>query len=324
MNGVKPVLVVSKCLGHASCRYDGSIIGDSFVKSLMPYVTFIPVCPEVAIGLSIPRQALRIINNEGEKLVFSMTGEDVTDKMNNFSKEFLTSLQKDDLDGFILKGRSPSCGIKDVKIYNSFGKSPKLSYKTTGLFGKAIGEDFPDFPVEDEGRLSNFNIREHFLIRIWTRASFKEVLKENKIKALIDFHSDNKYLFMALSPGYLKILGKLVANDKKIPIKDLLREYKLSLDKLLSVPPSTSRNVNMLLHIFGYFSKDLNNNEKAYFLETIEKYRSKKIPFSVPLSILNSWNARFQNEYLNRQTIFSPFPSELINVTDSGKGVHIK
>lgn len=321
MKIIRPLVVVSKCLAHDNCRYDGTMIGDPFVKSLLPYVDFIPVCPEVEIGLSTPRKSLRIIEDNGEKLVVSSTSEDLTDKMHSFSMDFIKSLKGKGIDGFILKGRSPSCGIKEVKVYKGTDNASKLPYKTKGIFARNIYEYFPDFEIEEEGRLSNYNIREHFLIKLWTRASFKGVMKSGTIKSLVDFHSNNKYLFMALSPGNLKTLGKIVANNDKLDINDIINNYELNLNKLLKVPPQTGRNINMLLHIFGYFSKYLNDKEKAYFLETIEKYRSKKIPFSVPLSILNSWNARFQNEYLVRQTIFSPFPEDIINVTDSGKGL---
>lgn len=320
---IKPRVVISKCLEHDKCRYDGSMINNEFIEKLKEYVDFTPVCPEVEIGLPIPRQALRIILSEKEEqsLVFSRTGEDITEKMQSFSNGFLDDLNKSEIDGFILKSRSPSCGMKDVKMYKTFGKAPSIPKKTKGIFAKQVLESFPDIVLEDEGRLSNYNIRESFLINIFTSAFFRKVKEEKNLNSLIKFHSENKYLLMALSQGKLKQLGKLVGNTEGKKIDQILEEYEPILYKALGTMLNTGRNVNMLLHLFGYFSKDLTTNEKGFFLEELEKYRNKKVPFSVPLSLIHSWVIRFGNEYLLKQTIFEAFPSELINVTDSGKGV---
>lgn len=318
----KPNIVVSKCLEHGNCRYDGSRISDTTVKRLMKHVNFIPLCPEMEIGLPSPRQALRIIEDKGvESLVFSLTGEPISDKMNDYSKSQSDRLSSMELDGFILKSRSPSCGIKDVKVYKSHGKSNVVPKKVKGYFGREMCEVFPQLAIEDEGRLTNFGIREHFYTRIYTHALFREVKSKNSINELIKFHSECKYLFMAYSQNILKQMGKLVANHDKENISNILDSYEILLDKLLSSQPGTMRYVNVMLHIFGYFSNELNNKEKAYFLDTIEKYREKRIPQSAVMSILQSWVVRFDNEYLASQRIFEPFPKELVEVTDSGKGV---
>ena len=112
---VKPNVVSSKCIEFAHCRYNGNIITSEVVRELKNYVNFIPVCPEVEIGLRVPRKSIRIIQ-EGEdlKLVQSSTGLDVTEKMNTFANEFLESLK--DVDGFILKYKSPSCGTKNTPL----------------------------------------------------------------------------------------------------------------------------------------------------------------------------------------------------------------
>jgi uncharacterized protein YbgA (DUF1722 family)/uncharacterized protein YbbK (DUF523 family) len=320
---LKPRIVISKCLEHDKCRYDGSMINNEFIEKLKDYVDFTPVCPEVEIELPIPRQALRIIilDDEEKRLIFSRTGEDITEKMQSFSQKFLQGLNQSEIDGFILKSRSPSCGMKDVKMYKTFGKAPTLPKRTKGIFAEQVLEKFPDRVLEDEGRLSNYNIRESFLINIFTSAFFRKVKEEKNINALIKFHSENKYLLMALSQVNLKKLGKLVGNTEGKKIEQILEEYEPILYKALATMLNTGRNVNMLLHLFGYFSKDLTTKEKGFFLEELEKYRNKKVPFSVPLSLIHSWVVRFENEYLLQQTIFEAFPSELINVTDSGKGV---
>jgi uncharacterized protein YbgA (DUF1722 family)/uncharacterized protein YbbK (DUF523 family) len=318
----KPTILLSKCIEHEPCRYDKTMIKSEVIRRLMPYVKYITVCPESDIGLPIPRQALRIIvAGEDSKLVFSKSGEDITDKMKEFSHEFLKSISSQEIHGAILKSRSPSCGIKDVKIYKSCGKSCALSQKTSGLFAESFIEKHPDIPIEDEGRLTNYNIREHFFTRIFTLADYKSIKDRKSINELIKFQSKNKYLLMAHSPGNLKTLGKLTANNSDLDISEIFDTYECYLNKALANRPSPMRNVNMLLHLFGYFSKDITKDEKVFFLDNLESYADKKVPFSVPLAIIHAWVIRFENEYLLNQTIFEAFPSELIEVTDSGKGL---
>lgn len=319
----KPRIVISKCLGHVNCRYDGTMINSDLVDSLAPFVEYVSVCPEMEIGLPVPREALRIIRNEqGEdRLVFSKNGTDKTDEMMDFSKAFLSTLDENDIDGFILKHRSPSCGINDVKVYLGTGKSQALPARTTGLFGRSVELMFPHIPLENEGRLLNFNIRENFMIRIFMLRDFKKVRASAKMSALIKFHSDNKYLLMAFSQRYLAAMGKVAANHEGLVFSDVVKAYEDLLVKSLEQPPSISRNVNVLLHVFGYFKKYLNSDEKAFFLENLELYNEKRVPFSVLISILKSWVIRFDEPYLKGQTLFEPFPSRLFEVTDSGKGL---
>ncbi|CAH2212544.1 YbgA family protein [Tepidibacter aestuarii] len=319
-----PNIILSKCIEHDNCRYNGSKINNDFIKTLKSHVNFVTVCPETSIGLSTPRDALRLVSKDDKEnfnLVFSKTGDDLTDKMHSFSNIFLKDISDKGIDGFILKSRSPSCGIKNVKVYKSHGKSPALPKRGSGLFASKIYEYFPDAVIEDEGRLTNFDIREHFLTKIYTKSDFKNVKKDKSIKSLIDFQSKNKYLLMSHSPGYLKKMGKLTANTESKDISDIISDYEIYLNKALSIPSKPNRNINMLLHLFGYFSKHLSFSEKAFFLETLEKYNNKKIPFCVPLTMINSWVMRFENEYLHNQTIFEPFPSELIQTRDSGKTI---
>ena len=169
---LRPKIVISKCIEHDHCRYDGSMIPSDFVKALMPYVDFIPVCAEMEIGLGVPRDTVRIVSVGGEtKLIQPATNLDVTDRMRDFSIQYLNSLPE--VDGFILKFRSPSCGMKDIKVYSGTSKSGAIS-KASGFFGGAVVKLFADLAIEDEGRLRNFNIREHFLTKIYALAAFEK------------------------------------------------------------------------------------------------------------------------------------------------------
>jgi len=317
----KPTIVISRCIEHEECRYDKSMIRSEVVEQLLPYINVITVCPEMAIGLPSPRESLRLVkgSNDSEHLVFSRTGEEKTLELTKYSKEFLTGLKHSDIDGFILKHRSPSCGYHDVRIYKGLGKAMLLPEKTQGVFGRAIKEIFPHVPIENEGRLRSYNLRENFLIAVFTLRTFKNMIIGGDVEKFIRFHSVNKYMFMALSPSQSKLVGKLVANHQKIPFASLIDEYEAILVNMLTMPLTRNKNINVLSHMFGYFKDELSYEEKDYFIETLELYRQKKLPYSVPLAILKSWAIRFEEYYLLEQTIFEPFPKVLFDITDSGK-----
>ncbi|MCF7793912.1 MAG: DUF523 and DUF1722 domain-containing protein [Candidatus Cloacimonetes bacterium] len=318
---IRPKIVVSKCIEYAACRYNGLKISSPIVRKLQEFVDIIPVCPEVEIGLGIPREAVRLVKQGNEiKMLKSMSGDDHTKDMQDFSERFLSGLNV--IDGFILKSRSPSCGIKDVKLYRQIGKVPAINTKAIGLFGKAVSGKFGFLAIEDEGRLTNLFIREHFLTKLYTLARFRELPRT--MKNLVEFHTKNKYLFMAYNQTQLKLAGKIVANHEKLSISDVFEKYEEALHRIFRNSPRTSTNINVLMHILGYFSKQLITEEKSYFLEQLELYRAKQIPLIAITSILQSWIIRFDQKYLKDQTYFEPFPPELMHITDSGKGRIIK
>lgn len=317
---IKPTIVVSKCLGFEPCRYNGGMQNDEFVKKLHNYVDFIAVCPEVEIGLTTPRDPIRIVQKkESISLVQPKTGIDVSKSMYEFSNEFLTSLS--DVDGFILKSRSPSCGVKDVKIYPSEEKGGGSS-KGKGFFAAVAQERFPHLAIEDEGRLKDFKIREHFLTKIFILSEFREINKRKSMRELIDFHSKNKLLFMAYNQKYLKILGNVLGNNNKKTEEEVFKLYEEGLHGLLARSPRYTSNINVLMKAMGFFSDKLSHNEKNFILDTIEKYRTGNVPFSVPLYVIKSNVVRFNEERLLNQSFFNPYPQELVEMRDSGKLVH--
>jgi len=309
---VRPKVVISKCIEFDNCRYDGSLIPSDFVKALKPHVDFSPVCAEMEIGLGVPRDSIRIVSVNGEPtLLQPTTGLDVTEKMRDFSTQFLGSLS--DIDGFILKYRSPSCGMKNVKVYSGPAKAGSLS-KIPGFFGGAVVNSFPDLAIEDEGRLRNFNIREHFLTKLYALASLRKVQNEGSISELIQFHTANKLLLAAHSQKESRILGNIVANRESMTFAEQALLYRYHLAEALKRPPKYTSKVNVLMHSLGYFSDELSHGEKAYFLQNIQRYKERRVPFSVLLAMLQSWIARFGEDYLDNQTFFEPFPDDLIDL----------
>ncbi len=318
MEREKPNILVSACVEFKSCRYNGQCINSPEVRGLMEYVNFIPVCPEVAIGLPVPRDPIRLVQGSDKSvlLVDSENGKDYTSSMDQFIESFLNTL--DTVDGVILKGRSPTCGIGNVRIYPSHGKVTQLHSKETGLFGRAVLERYPEAPIEDEGRLNNLSIREHFLTRLYTIHQFNQLT--GTMGALVEFHSSSKYLMMAYNQHLLKEAGKLTANHDRLEPAQVYRRYRSLLTNMFSQPPKIQSTINVLQHLFGYVSKNLNAKEKSFFLESLERYRHKQIPLAGVTAQLQSWILRFDSPYLARQTFFQPFPEGLQSIFDSSKG----
>jgi uncharacterized protein YbgA (DUF1722 family)/uncharacterized protein YbbK (DUF523 family) len=315
---VRPIVVISKCLEFEAVRYDGSIVHNDFVRAIKPYVDFMPVCPEVEIGLGVPRAPVRIVQDGGRRrLIQPATGADVTEKMEAFATSFLDGLEA--VDGFILKSRSPSSGIKDVKIYAGAEKAAPVG-KGPGFFGGAVLARFGHLAVEDEGRLKNLRLREHFLTKLFAIASFREVKTSGRFGELVKFHTDNKFLFMAYNQTRLRALGKTAANRERVPAAEAIQAYEEEFYAALARPSRRTANINVLMHGLGYFSKQLSHEERRFFLNLLEEYRAGRVPLSVPLTVLREYVVRFGEEYLASQTFFSPYPEVLVDLTDSGKG----
>jgi len=310
---VTPKVVLSRCIEIDPCRYNGLKIASDFVKKLIPYVEVIPVCPEVEIGLGTPRDALRIVMNEDKmRLVQPKTELDFTEKMEKFVNSFLDSLPE--IDGFILKGRSPTSAISDAKIYTSTKPGAALKGKGPGFFGKAVLEKFSHLAIEDEGRLRNPNIKSHFLTKLYTLASFRVIKKLESREAIVKFHSENKLLLKAYNEKEMRILGKIVAKRDQYTMGNLISVYEEHLLEALKRAARCGSQINVLMNSMGYFSKSLSGEEKRFFLKSLDDYKTGVIPLSVLKGIFNSWLIRFQDNYLLSQTFFEPYPNDLADI----------
>ena len=308
----QPKVVVSRCLEFDHCRYNGGMISSHVVAKLKNHVDFLPICPEVEIGLGVPRDPVRVIRDKGGyRLVQPSSGKDVTENMNAFCSSFLDSIE--DVDGFILKYRSPSCGLKDVKVYPSAGGQGVVE-KSSGYFGGAVLERFPFLPVEDEGRLRNARIKEHFLTTLFAFAAFRKVKSEGSMKDLISFHTQNKFLLMVYNQAELRKLGEMTANREGKPFKELIPDYEEHLYSAFSRAPRYTSTINVLMHALGYFSDQLSSREKALFFEWVQKYREGRTSLCPAINTIRSWITRFETDYLMNQTFFEPYPEDLMEI----------
>ena len=318
----KPIILISACIEHEHSRYDGTMISSLVVKELKPFVTFIPVCPEMAIGMSSPRDAVRLTKKKGDiiRLTTTLKGIDFTKEMNIFSHNFLEKHKNTNFDGFIFKAKSPTCGIDKIKIYSGTIESSSFDTIDNGFFSDIICNNYNSYPRETERRLSNFNIREHFYIRIFTTSKLRSIMY-SPIKNLVLFHSQHKYLFMTFSSLKMKKLGQIVANNEAYDLKTVYDLYRDNLILMLINPPSKRKRLNVLTHMYGYFKTLLSEKEKAFYFETEQDYVDSRIPFSSVLQMIKSFAVRFNQTYLLEQTIFCPYPKVLLKQRDSGKKI---
>lgn len=314
---VRPKILISKCLEHDTCRYDGEVIKHAFIRKMIQFVDFYTICPEVEIGMGIPRDPVRIVLVNGKKELFQpVTEVYLTEKMNTFCVNAISGLE--DLDGFILKNRSPSCGINDVKIFLGTKKSAG-SKRGAGFWGEMVQKRFSGYPMEDEGRLNNFFLREHFLTSIYVWARARMAKQRQSFKALLQFHRVHKLLFMAYNQAGAKRLGAICGNHKRIETAKVWDLYFEEVRKILAKPPKFTSMINALMHAYGGVSKGLSPVERNFFLRTLEEYRDERIPLSTVLHLIQGWALRFHNDYLGEQVLLSPFPSDLVDLTNTGK-----
>jgi len=304
---LRPKVVVSRCFFEHT-RYDGGIISSDVVKKLEKYCDFVRVCAEVEIGLPIPREPIDVflINNE-LKLMNKSRTVDLTDKMLSFANDFADKLS-DDIDGMILKSKSPSCGLNDAKLY---GENGRVVSKTAGLFAKTMVERFPNIVVENEMRLTNDKLRFEFFTFIFTHAWYRNIHSK---KELLEFHSKNKCLFLAKNEKLMREMGKIAA--QKGFDDSIKREYGLLLIQTQKTPLKLSKILNMLLHGYGHFKENLNAQEKAYFMDLLEDYKNNISSLQTVLAVLKSWAIRYSVDYILDQTFFETYPRELEQVKD--------
>jgi len=309
-NFPKPNIVISKCINISPVRYNGGIIRDEFAEKLGKFVNYIPVCPEVEIGLGVPRPPIDLIRTkEGRiRVVDLKLNRDYTDAMVEFSQKFLESLKN--IDGFLLKSKSPSCGVKSARLHNFDGKG--IIGKTSGIFATMAMEHFPDLPIEDEGRLIDPGIRRNFLVRIFALSDLREnFLQKDEISALLEFHSRYKYLLLTYSQPKLKEMGKILANWKGFGILEVKKAYENLFKQALKKTPSKKAHHNTILHILGHFSDKLSKGEKAFLSRLLNRFLSERTTLTTVLEILREFAIRFEDQYIKKQAYLYPYPEEL-------------
>jgi uncharacterized protein YbgA (DUF1722 family)/uncharacterized protein YbbK (DUF523 family) len=303
-------LGISACLLGEKVRFDGGHKLDRYLMdTLGRFVDYVPVCPEAEAGFGIPREPMHLAGSPASpSLVTIHTGIDQTERMLAWSSKKLDELEREDLCGFIFKSRSPSSGMERVKVYTGKGVSPTGS----GIFARAFMDRFPLTPVEDEGRIQDPKLRENFIERVFVFKRWNDFLKDRPdMGKLVGFHAGHKLLLLSHSTEFYRRMGRLVGEGEKTAFDALLREYGRLLMDAMCLKATPSKNTNVLMHILGYFKKELTSDEKRELLENIRHYHDGNLPLIVPVTLLNHYVRKYNQEYLKSQYYLNPHPLEL-------------
>ncbi len=307
----RPLLGLSSCLQGDKVRFDGGHKHDHYITgTLSRYFDFHTICPEVGIGMGVPRPTIRLVQgSEGLRVRGVKDPElDVTERLQRFSSETVAQLEH--LSGYILKKGSPSCGMERVKVY---GENGYPAGKGSGLFAAELMERFPLLPVEEEGRLGDPALRENFITRVfvyhhWQRLYARGITPAN----LIEFHSDHKYLIMAHNQAAYRRMGKMLADAGNADLKILACLYAGELMGALRRIARPHQHVNVLQHLLGYLRRQLDAEDRAEMVEIIEQYRQGVVPLIVPITLLKHHFRRHPHPYIARQVYLTPHPQELM------------
>ena len=305
-------LGISSCLTGEKVRYDGQHKLDHYLMDILgKYVEYVPVCPEVECGMSVPREAMRLVGDPASpRLMTIRSGIDKTAMMNEWIARKLDELAAAGLCGFVFKSRSPSSGMAGVKVYAR--QEGGAIRRGSGLFAAAFMARFPLLPVEDEGRLNDDKLRENFIERIYAFARWREFERHGaSVNGLMDFHARHKLLLMARRPVAVSELGRIIAGVRSAGLAEAMARYFPEFMRIMALMATVKKNVNVLEHILGYFKKDLTSDEKAEMQEVIDRYHRELIPLIVPVTLFNHLVRKCNKEYLREQYYLHPHPDEL-------------
>ncbi|CAI0727556.1 YbgA family protein [Serratia entomophila] len=303
---------VSACLLGEPVRFDGGHKRLAFaVEQLAPYVRFEAICPEMAIGLPVPRPALRLVK-QPQRTAMRYSNDpnvDVTDKMQQFAERRVAQLQQ--LCGYIVCAKSPSCGMERVRVYSENGKDSRKS--GVGLFTAELRRQMPWLPVEEDGRLNDAALRENFVERVYALYELNMLWRKGLTRGgLIAFHSRYKLSLLAHSQPEYRELGRFVANiDKWESLEAFAVEYRSRLMQLLTHKATRRNHTNVLMHVQGYFRRQLSAAQRQELAQLIDRYRQGMQPLLAPIALLKHYMAEYPDGYLAEQRYFEPYPEAL-------------
>lgn len=302
---------ISSCLLGEAVRFDGGHKRDAFINGVLSgYFELVPFCPEVAIGLGIPRDPIRLEREDGEVRAVGVKNRevDVTEPLREQGCKIVR--ENPDLSGYILKSKSPSCGMERVKVYDPNGV-PESS--GVGRFAHAVMERWPSLPVEEEGRLNDPVLRENFIERLFVYRRWQELAASGLSAAgIVDFHTRHKLTLMAHSQPAYRALGRRVAECGDADSERFGADYIDELMTALRIRATRKNHTNVLKHVQGYLKKHIDIEDKQELSEVIERYRIGQVPLVVPMTLLNHHFRRHPNEYMKRQVYLHPHPPEMM------------
>jgi uncharacterized protein YbgA (DUF1722 family)/uncharacterized protein YbbK (DUF523 family) len=310
--GPKPRLAISACLTGLDVRYNAGHKNSELCHQLLgEHFDWVTVCPEVAIGLGVPREPIRLVGDPEHPIVTGTrdNGTDLTGPLRAYGEQMASEL--DDICGYVFMQKSPSCGLERVKVYQADGRPAVKSAR--GAYAAAFCEQRPDLPVEEEGRLHDPVLRENFISRVYAYADWQTLLRQGLSRgALVGFHARYKYLLMAHNPHAYRTLGKLLGSmTRDDDPQQLGPRYFSQLMQALRRCASRGTHGNVLQHLCGYLRNDLGQADKAELQQVIAQYQRGVVPLVVPLTLLKHHLRNHPTPYLMQQAYLQPHPESL-------------
>ncbi len=305
-------LGISSCLLGAKVRFNGGHKKDNYVTDVLSnYFDWVRVCPEMDIGMGTPRESVRLVGNPNNpRMLGTKSLRDWTEQMNRYARQKAECLRELNLHGYILKSRSPSCGLMRVKVYSEKGAPVATS---PGLFARALEQAMPNLPIEEEGRLNDPRLRENFIVRVFSYYRWTQLRKQPfAMKHLVDFHTRHKFLLMAHNETKMRFLGRFLADAKSVKSEGLLDQYEEIFFPALKIIASTKRHTNVLEHIAGFFKNEISPSDKQELKDSIADYRQSLVPLIVPITLIRHHLKNTQHKYLLNQIYLNPHPKELM------------
>tara|TARA_R110002072_G_scaffold2288_15_gene18989 strand:- start:3242 stop:4294 length:1053 start_codon:yes stop_codon:yes gene_type:complete len=311
-----PRIGVSQCLQGELVRHDGGHTRDTFVVDVLaPFVAFTSVCPEVAVGMGVPRPTIRIVKQgDAEHLVAPSTGKDWTAEMKQYGEDQARSYREAGLDGFLFKKGSPSCGLFRIKIYNGAEKGASVDRRNAkGLFASTVLDALPDLAAEEEGRMNDPAIREDFVERIFAISRLRRLLATGPSRHdLVLFHTAHKQMLFTRHEQKSRDLGAYLGQPGDHAHEDFVAGYAAAFRSIFTHRSSVGRHVNVLHHAMGHIKNMLDGEQKQVLLSRIEDYRAGQQPRSIALTLISFLAQTHKVEYLLGQLYFDPCPRELL------------
>jgi uncharacterized protein YbgA (DUF1722 family)/uncharacterized protein YbbK (DUF523 family) len=306
---------ISACLLGQEVRFDGGHKRDPFLTEVLgPHVEWVPVCPEVEVGMGTPRETVKLFRSgqtpRDLRMITTRTGIDYTERMNRWAAQRVEELAAQNLSGYVLKKDSPSCGMERVKVYSTRGVAERSG---RGLFASALARRFELLPLEEEGRLSDPRLRENFIERVFAYRRLEDLFDGDwNIGALVRFHTAHKMALLAHSTTAYNVLGRLVARAKTAGRRELRANYQRLFMNTLALMATPRKHTNVLTHLAGHLKRLLDDGSKQELHQSIDEYRKGLVPLVVPLTLIRHHVRAHGIEYLAGQTYLEPHPRELM------------
>lgn len=305
---------VSSCLLGRAVRWDGGHKRDVFLtEQLASFVEWVPVCPEVEIGMGAPREPIRLVAGRGRagiRLLAEHSGTDWSEPMRAWARRRVRALEALELHGFVLKSGSPSCGRERVRVWNATGRAER---RGRGLFAEALLAAAPALPVEEEGRLADPAAREHWLERVFAYRRLRTLFAGRWTRGeLAEFHAAHALQLRAHSPRHAAALDRLVAGASRLGPAALRERYVAGFLEALRQRATPRRHAHVLERVLAQLGVRLHGRDRRALASLVADYERGRVPLIAPIARIRRHVDRLGLADLAGQVYLDPQRKELL------------